>query len=109
MSVNLSFAGWKKEAEFFREGNRNMIEKEIIERKALLHRQAAKLLHDEARRHEREAGSSPELESYFKIGVSDDYILLRDDFPLESVSPGDFKKLLLSMFKKNDEARKNVK
>ena len=82
-----------------------MTEKEIIERKALLHQQAAKLLRNEAERHEREAGSTPDLESYFKIGVSDDYVLLRDDFPIESVSPGDFKKLLLSMFKKNDESR----
>lgn len=50
-----------------------------------------------------------ELESYFKIGISDEYILIRDDFPIESVSPGDFKKLLVGMFKKNDEVRRNVK
>jgi hypothetical protein len=86
-----------------------MTEKEIIERKALLHRQAATLLRDEARRHEREAGLTDNLESFFKIGVSDDYILLRDDFPLESVSPGDFKKLLISIFKKNAEARQDGK
>jgi len=35
-----------------------------------------------------------EFESYFKIGVSDDYILLRDDFPMESISPGDFNPLI---------------
>lgn len=50
-----------------------------------------------------------DLESYFKIGVSDDYILIRDDFPIDSVSPGDFSKLLISMFRKNDEARRNGK
>jgi hypothetical protein len=50
-----------------------------------------------------------EIGPYFKIGISDDYILLRDDFPVESVSPGDFKKLLVAMFKKNDEVRRHGK
>ena len=36
-----------------------------------------------------------DFESYFKIGISNDYILLRDDFPIEEISPGDFKKLLI--------------
>lgn len=86
-----------------------MTDKEIIERKALLHRQAAALLREEARRHEREAGSGDDLESFFRIGVSDDYILLRADFPIESVSPGDFKKMLISMFRKNDEVLQHGK
>jgi hypothetical protein len=50
-----------------------------------------------------------DLESYFKIGVSDEYILIRDDFPIDSVSPGDFSKLLITLFQKNDEARRNGK
>ena len=48
---------------------------------------------------------SPEIdfESYFKIGISDDYILLRNDFPVGEISPGDFRKLLVEMFQRNDE------
>jgi len=49
------------------------------------------------------------FQEYFKIGVSGDFIFLRDDFPIESVSPGDFKKILISMFKKNDEVRQHGK
>lgn len=94
-----------------------MTEKETIERKALLHRQAAELLRGEVDRHEQEAdalspqdkGSAPEFDPYFKVGISDEYILIRDDFPMDSISPGDFKKLLLSMFKKNDEVRQHGK
>ena len=56
-----------------------------------------------------EPGLNQDLESYFKIGISDDYILIRDDFPIDSVSPGDFSKLLITMFRKNDEARRNGK
>jgi len=40
---------------------------------------------------------------YFKIGVSPDYILVRQDFPLNRISPSDFSKLYLEMFAKNDE------
>ncbi|WP_028895096.1 hypothetical protein [Syntrophorhabdus aromaticivorans] len=44
-----------------------------------------------------------ELERYFQIGVSKNYILLRDDFPISTIAPGEFKALLLRMFDKNDE------
>lgn len=40
---------------------------------------------------------------YFKIGVSNDFILLRQDFPIEQMSPGDFSKLIVEMFRQNDE------
>ena len=43
------------------------------------------------------------LKSFFKIGVSKDYILIRDDFPICSVPPGEFSKLCTEMFRKNDE------
>ena len=43
------------------------------------------------------------LERYFQIGVSKNYILLRDDFPISTIPPGEFKALLLRMFDKNDE------
>jgi hypothetical protein len=54
---------------------------------------------------------SPELnlESYFKIGVSDDYILIRGDFPIAEISPGDFSKLCREMFRRNEEALHNGK
>ena len=45
-----------------------------------------------------------DFESYFKIGISDEYILIRDGFPMGKISPGDFKKLLVEMFRRNDEA-----
>ncbi len=51
-----------------------------------------------------EPESKHELESYFKIGVDADYILLRDDFPIKEIPPGEFKKLIMKMFMKNDEA-----
>jgi hypothetical protein len=44
------------------------------------------------------------FDPYFKVGVSDDYILLRDDFPIESISPGDFSKLCEEMFRRNERA-----
>ncbi|MDP1991016.1 MAG: hypothetical protein Q8K00_08325 [Syntrophales bacterium] len=50
-----------------------------------------------------------DVESYFKIGVSDDYILIRDDFPIGKISPGDFSKLCREMFKRNEEARRDGK
>lgn len=52
---------------------------------------------------------NPELEPYFKIGVSDDYILIRADFPIGKISPGDFSKICLEMFKRNDEVRRDGK
>lgn len=48
---------------------------------------------------------SPSLESFFKIGISENFILIREDFPIEAVSPGEFSRLLAKMFRKNDEAR----
>jgi len=48
-------------------------------------------------------------ESYFKVGESDDYVLMRADFPLGLIPPGDFKKLCIEMFRKNAEVRKNGK
>jgi len=55
------------------------------------------------RENQESKAQSIDFESYFKIGVSDEYILLRDDFPMVKISPGDFKKLLVEMFKRNDE------
>lgn len=46
------------------------------------------------------------FDSYFRIGVSDDYILMRRDFPMEAVSPAEFGKLLTDMFARNDEVRR---
>jgi len=46
-----------------------------------------------------------QFREYFKIGVSDDFILLRDDFPTAQISPGDFSRLIVEMFQQNDEAR----
>lgn len=45
------------------------------------------------------------FESYFKIGVSDDYILMRRDFPMQDIPPSDFSRLLTEMFRRNKEAR----
>lgn len=41
---------------------------------------------------------------YFRIGASQDFILIRDDFPLAEVSPKDLSRLCLEMFLRNDEA-----
>jgi len=41
---------------------------------------------------------------YFKIGVSKDFILIRDDFPMSNITPGEFSRLCLEMFSKNEEA-----
>ena len=49
------------------------------------------------------------LESYFKIGVSAKYILIRGDFPMGKISPGDFSKLCREMFRRNEEALHNGK
>ena len=40
---------------------------------------------------------------YFKLGVSKDYILIRNDFPITNITPGEFTRLCLEMFSKNDE------
>ena len=46
-----------------------------------------------------------DFESYFKVGVSDDYILMRRDFPMQDIPPSDFSRLLTEMFRRNDEVR----
>lgn len=46
---------------------------------------------------------------YFKIGVADDFILIRDDFPMTEISPGDFSRLIKTMFQRNDEVRSHGK
>lgn len=46
---------------------------------------------------------------YFKIGVADDFILIRNDFPMTEISPGNFSKLLKEMFQRNDEVRSHGK
>lgn len=51
----------------------------------------------------------PEFESFFKIGVSEDYILIRDDFPMNRISPGEFSRLCMEMFRRNEEALRNEK
>jgi hypothetical protein len=48
-------------------------------------------------------------QEYFKIGVSDEFILMRRDFPMKNISPDDFSKLILRMFKENEEALRNGK
>lgn len=53
--------------------------------------------------------AEPDLESYFKIGVSAEYILIRGDFPMGKISPGDFSKLCREMFRRNEEALHNGK
>ncbi|OPX95468.1 MAG: hypothetical protein A4E58_02112 [Syntrophorhabdus sp. PtaB.Bin006] len=58
----------------------------------------------------RKTAISPrKLESYFKVGVSADYILVREDFPIYAVPPGEFKALILRMFRKNDRVMSHAK
>ena len=45
------------------------------------------------------------LEQYFRVGVADDYILMRRDFPMRNVSPGDFCALIVKMFRQNEKVR----
>ena len=54
-----------------------------------------------------DSDSNPNFEFYFRIGVSDDFILLRADFPMQSISPGEFSSLCRKMFKKNEETRRH--
>jgi len=46
---------------------------------------------------------STDFEQYFKIGVSRDYVLVRDDFPVADIPPGEFSRLIREVFRKNDE------
>lgn len=46
-----------------------------------------------------------EAENYFKIGIDDDYILIRRDFPVGDISPSVFSELITEMFRRNAEAR----
>ena len=48
--------------------------------------------------------SLEQFQEYFKIGVSDEFILIRNDFPMKDITPSDFSRLCREMFKKNDEA-----
>jgi len=43
------------------------------------------------------------FECFFKVGISPDYILIRQDFPVGSIPPGEFSRLIRAMFAKNDE------
>jgi hypothetical protein len=52
----------------------------------------------------RDRNTIKDFESYFKIGVSDEYILIRRDFPMRDISPCDFTRLLTEMFRRNHEA-----
>ncbi len=49
------------------------------------------------------ADPSIDFESYFKVGISQDYILIRQDFPVGNIPPGEFSRLIRAMFAKNDE------
>jgi len=53
----------------------------------------------------RDRSAGNDFEAYFKIGVSDDYILMRRDFPMRKIPPCDFSRLLIEMFRRNDEVR----
>lgn len=48
-------------------------------------------------------GTPPNYDEFFRIGVSPDYILVREDFPVGSVPPGEFRRLIRTMFHKNAE------
>lgn len=48
-----------------------------------------------------------DFEQYFKVGISNDYILMRRDFPIRNISPSDFSRLCLEMFRRNDEVLHN--
>ncbi len=53
--------------------------------------------------------ASAELEAYFRIGISEDYLLIRGDFPISTISPGDFSRLCREMFRKNEEVLRRGK
>jgi hypothetical protein len=40
---------------------------------------------------------------YFRIGISKDFIEIRNDFPMSEISPSDFSRLCRDMFRRNDE------
>ncbi len=40
---------------------------------------------------------------YFKIGISEDYILIRDDFPMNDITPAEFSRLCREMFTRNEK------
>jgi len=46
---------------------------------------------------------SEKFREYFKVGVSPDFILIRDDFPMENLSPSDFSRLCREMFRRNGQ------
>jgi hypothetical protein len=51
-----------------------------------------------------EADLIKEFGPYFRVGVSGDFIMMRRDFPMKNISPGDFRKLIIGMFQENEEA-----
>ena len=53
--------------------------------------------------------AEPDFESYFKIGVSPEFILIRQDFPMTKIAPGHFSHLIREMFQRNDEVLSHVK
>ncbi len=48
-------------------------------------------------------------ESFFRVGISRDYILIRQDFPVANIPPGEFGRLIREMFRRNDEALNDKK
>ena len=44
-----------------------------------------------------------DFKSFFRVGVSSEFILIRDDFPIASISPSAFSALCREMFEKNEE------
>ena len=51
----------------------------------------------------RQTNKAIDFESFFKIGASRDYIMIRDDFPICEIAPGEFARLTREMFRRNDE------
>ena len=51
-----------------------------------------------------QTGAPNDFESFFKVGISPDYILIRQDFPVGNILPGEFGWLIREMFRRNDEA-----
>ena len=57
----------------------------------------------------RDRNARMDFESCFKIGVFDDFILMRRDFPMSEIPPCDFTKLLTEMFRRNEETLRDGK
>ena len=48
-------------------------------------------------------GRSIDFQKYFKIGIDKEYILMRRDFPIGSVTPKENQQIMIEMHRKNDE------